>query len=358
MKKIIVDLQDRSYPINIGVRLDQLGRYLKGQEYGPKAIVVTNTTLRKRYLPELVKGLTGAGFTVSTAVIPDGEKYKKLSTVEKLYRAALAAKADRSTVVIALGGGVVGDITGFFAATYMRGIPFVQVPTTLLAMVDSSVGGKTGVDLPDGKNLVGAFYQPKAVWIDLDTLKTLPARQLRNGLAEIIKYGAIADEQFFEWLEKVLLRKLADAEFGWMIATGCAIKARVVEKDEFERRSLREILNYGHTFGHAIETLTRYRTWCHGEAVAIGMNLAAKFAVELGVLTAAAQQRIETLLATAGLPVTVPGRLTPRRMIDTMLRDKKVREGKLRLVLPERIGSVKVIAVPADTVREFLVKNL
>jgi len=346
MKKLIVNLGKRSYPIVIGAPMTEAGTLMRGLAFTRRALVVTNPTVRKLYGAELARGLKREGFAVSVSVLPDGEKYKTLDSISQIYRDALRARLDRRSPVIALGGGVIGDMAGFAAATYLRGVPFVQVPTTLLAMVDSSVGGKTGVDLAAGKNLVGAFYQPRLVLMDIKTLAALPERQLHNGMAEIIKYGVIKDRDFFAYLEKRLSGKtrLAGREYEEIIVRCCRIKAAVVRDDEREEKGVREILNFGHTFGHAIETITGFRKYNHGEAVAIGMNMAGQLARELGMFRET--ERLESLLRMAGLPVKFAGRRLVRRLIVAMLADKKAREGKLRFVLPVAIGEVVVREVP------------
>jgi 3-dehydroquinate synthase len=353
MKKILVNLSDRSYPIFVGVKLEGLGKYLKTFKFSSNALVVTNPTVGKLYASKVSGGLKRAGFKVSVVTISDGEKYKNLTTVSIIYSGMLKAGLDRRSVVIALGGGVVGDIAGYAAATFMRGLSVIQVPTTLLAMVDSSVGGKTGVDLREGKNLVGAFHQPKAVWIDLSALKTLPRNELRNGLAEIIKYGIIKDAALFKYLERTIAKM--PGSFERVVAACAKIKAEVVSKDEFERKGLREILNYGHTFGHAVETMTNYRVYSHGEAVAIGMNIAARLAVRLKMLKAADAARIECLLFNAWLPTRIEKKLSADKILKAMTRDKKTLNGKLRLVLPVRIGKAVVKPeIPVETIKGVL----
>lgn len=369
MKKIEVKLKERSYPIFVGTKIKDLGSYLKKARFGSKVMVITNPAIKSLYFSKLNTSLKKAGFEVNTAVIPDGERYKNLDTIKKLYYSALKYGMDRTSCVIALGGGVVGDIAGFFAATYLRGIAFVQVPTSLLAMVDSSVGGKTGVDLPQGKNLVGAFYQPKLVWIDISTLSTLPKRELRNGMAEVIKYGIIKDASFFKFLENCLgaiylprrsalsaanrtgqragdiQRTTYDIQhttYEKIITRCCQIKTWVVINDEKEEKGIREILNLGHTFAHAIETLTGYKAYKHGEAVAIGMNMAGRLAVLLGIFAQRSQIKIEDILVKAGLPVQLKEKFPFQYFIDVIKRDKKVRNGKLRFVLPTEIGKVIV----------------
>ncbi|MCX5778608.1 MAG: 3-dehydroquinate synthase [Elusimicrobia bacterium] len=357
MKKLVVSLKERSYFIVMDTSLGELGKYIAAAGLGKRVFIVTNAVVAKKYLSVVTAGCRRNAIAVSTVILPDGEKYKTLATVEKLYAAALKAGVDRSTCVVALGGGVVGDVAGFFAATYLRGLSCIQVPTTLLAMVDSSVGGKTGVDLPDGKNLVGSFHQPKLVWIDPATLVTLPARQLRNGMAEVIKYGVIRDTALFGRLEKMfpaggmdISAALTSARLSRIIFDCCSIKARIVEKDEFETKGLREILNFGHTFGHAIETATQYRSYLHGEAVALGMAMAARCAMKMGILAPAAARRIQQLIERVGLPIVPVGRmLSPLIIAGLMRRDKKVKEGSVRLILPTGIGSVKAVSFKSDT---------
>jgi len=339
MKKITVNLKERSYPIYIGARLGRLGSGLSGFKFSRRVLVITNTTVKKLYFSALEKGLKKAGFSVYVKAIPDGERYKTLETVSALYEDCLRAGLDRRSPIIALGGGVVGDIAGFVAATYMRGLPFVQVPTTLLAMVDSSVGGKTGVDLAAGKNLVGAFYQPSLVWMDMSVIKTLPERQIRNGLAEVIKYGIIGDAAFFS-----LFENKAMPSYEKMVEVSCLAKAKVVEEDEYEKKGLREILNYGHTIGHAIETATGYKKYLHGEAIAIGMVAAAAVAARMGLLKEADRRRIENVIARSGLPVAFDKTIPAGKILSLMSRDKKVVDGKLRMVLPVKIGKVVIAA--------------
>ncbi|HBU69042.1 MAG TPA: 3-dehydroquinate synthase [Elusimicrobia bacterium] len=342
MNRIIVNLAERSYPIYVGARLENLGRELSRTGLTGRVFVVTNPKIKKLYYQRLLRGLKARGLEAVCAVIPDGEKYKTLKTVEKLYAMALKAGLDRKSVVVALGGGVVGDIAGFFAATYLRGLAFVQVPTTLLAMVDSSVGGKTGVDLKEGKNLVGAFYQPKLVWIDETVLGTLPPRHIRNGLSEVIKYGVIKDAGFFSYLEKSVERGLKAADYVKIISVSCRIKASVVKEDEYETRGKREILNFGHTFGHAVETLSGYSGYLHGEAVAIGMAVASDIAVKLKIISCPTAMRIKNLLKLAGLPLGLDRPRPFKQILEVMLRDKKTLGGKLRFVLPRGIGKAGV----------------
>ncbi|MBN1622649.1 MAG: 3-dehydroquinate synthase [Endomicrobiales bacterium] len=344
MRKIKVKLAKRSYPIFVGSKIGNIGSYLKKQSFTKKALVVTNPKIKKLYYSKLALSLKKAGFEVNLSLIPDGERYKNLDTVKKLYSAAVKYGIDRKSLVVSLGGGVIGDIAGFFAATYLRGVPFVQVPTTLLAMVDSSVGGKTGVDLPQGKNLVGAFYQPKLVWIDISTLKTLPKKELRNGMAEVIKYGIIKDAGFFRFLTKNVdnIYDIKTPVYEKIIAKCCKIKAWVVEQDEKETKGIREILNFGHTYGHAIEALTGFKGYSHGEAVAIGMSIAAALAGRIGLLGKSSINEIKKLISVTGLPTALKKKLPLKKILSAIYKDKKVLGKKLRFVLPIKIGKVFV----------------
>ena len=331
-ERVTVELGERSYPIVIGRGLLGGGFDLAEFVPGDDCLVVTNDTVGPLYRDAL--GANLAGKAVTSLSLEDGEAYKTLATVESVLDALVDAGARRDTTVIALGGGVVGDIAGFAAACYMRGVDFIQVPTTLLAQVDSSVGGKTGVNHPQGKNLIGAFYQPRIVLIDTDTLETLPDRELKAGLAEVIKYGAIVDVEFFAWLEEnidALLAKDADA-LARAIRRSCELKAQVVAEDERES-GRRAILNFGHTFGHAIEHCLGYGEWLHGEAVAAGMVMAA----ELSQLPHDQVARLTRLIARAGLP-TAPPAIGGERMIGAMSLDKKARRKSLRFVLLRELG--------------------
>ena len=332
MQSITVDLGDRSYPIYIGSGLLGSDFDFCRHVHGPDCLVVTNETVAPLYLDALVEGLGDK--QVSVLALPDGEQYKTLATVEDILDTLVERSANRDTTLIALGGGVVGDITGFASACYMRGVDFVQVPTTLLAQVDSSVGGKTGVNHAKGKNLVGAFHQPSAVVIDVDTLNRLPDRELKAGLAEVIKYGAIADIDFFAWLEnniEALITRDASA-LTHAIKRSCELKAEVVAEDEREA-GRRAILNFGHTFGHAIERCQGYGEWLHGEAVAAGMVMAAKLSdIDLTDI-----QRLYALIERAGLPVAPPV-IKPDDMLAAMGMDKKVQQKQLRFVLLESLG--------------------
>jgi len=344
MRQVTVNLGLRSYPIWIGAGLmARTGAYLDNLAVGRKVLLVTSHTVQKLYGAMAEDSLRRHGYRVTLAVMPDGEEYKTLATAEQLYDLAFAAELDRRCPVIALGGGVVGDVAGFVAATYLRGVPLVQVPTTLLAQVDSSVGGKVAVNHPKGKNIIGAFYQPRLVLADLDVLGSLPPRELRGGLAEIIKYGVIWSRDFFSWLEINLgqLLQLDRESLAAAIEESCRIKAQVVEQDETEQ-GLRAILNYGHTVGHAIEALTGYRRFIHGEAVAVGMVAAARLAQKKGLLAADDCSRIKALVARAGLPVELPSDITADDLKEFFYRDKKVVEGRLTFVLPAAIGQVDV----------------
>ena len=337
-----VALGERAYPIHIGTALlgqpDLIVPHIKQK----KAVVVTNVTVAPLYLATLRSTLESAGISVLPVILPDGEVYKTWETLNLIFDALLGAACERGTTLVALGGGVIGDMGGFAAACYQRGMPFIQVPTTLLSQVDSSVGGKTAINHPLGKNMIGAFYQPKLVLADISTLNTLPDRELKAGLAEVIKYGLIRDPEFFEWLEQhidALLQRDPEA-LAYAIHRSCANKAGVVAADERESGE-RALLNLGHTFGHAIETGLGYGEWLHGEAVAAGTLIAAELSRSLGWINKAAVDRIETLFLRSGLPVVGPG-LGAARYLELMRHDKKVQEGRLRLVLLQGIGKAVV----------------
>jgi 3-dehydroquinate synthase len=344
METLTVQLGDRAYPIYIGAGLLQNknlpGRHVRGRT----AMVVSNEAVAPLYMSVLMSTLEG--LRVDATVLPDGEQYKTLEVLNIIYTALLEKRHDRSTTLVALGGGVVGDITGFAAASYQRGINFIQIPTTLLAQVDSSVGGKTGVNHPLGKNMIGAFHQPNCVIVDTDTLDTLPDRELSAGLAEAIKYGLIGDASLFEWLEKNidhLLQRDAGA-LTYCIRRSCENKAKVVAADEREQTGHRALLNFGHTFGHAIETGLGYGTWLHGEAVGCGMIMAARLSHRLGWLSTAELERARGLIQRARLPTRPPAAIDSKRFFTLMTVDKKAVEGKLRLVLLRGIGQATVTA--------------
>ena len=337
-----VDLGQRSYPIQIGAGL--LARAdIAAHIHGQRALIITNTTIEP-LLADTLKARLSAK-SVEVLVLPDGEKYKTMASLALIYDHLIGHGHDRKTTLIALGGGVIGDITGFAAATYQRGVNFIQVPTTLLAQVDSSVGGKTAVNHPLGKNMIGAFYQPQAVFIDTDYLATLPAREFAAGMAEVVKYGAIVDGEFFRWLEDNSAALLArhPAALSRAIELSCRAKAAVVSSDETEQ-GRRAILNFGHTFGHAIETWQNYVGLLHGEAVAVGMLMAARLSALRGWLDGAEVARLQTLLEALQLPVAVPAGMSAADFAQLMLRDKKVLDGQLRLVLLDSLGEAMVVA--------------
>jgi 3-dehydroquinate synthase len=343
MERVTVTLGERSYPITIAAGLFNDAASFMPLKAGDQAMLVTNETLAPLYLDRVRSLLESSGVRVDQVILPDGEQFKSLAVLEQVFSALLAKPHGRDTTLVALGGGVIGDLTGFAAACYQRGVRFIQVPTTLLSQVDSSVGGKTAVNHPLGKNMIGAFYQPASVVVDLDCLQTLPARELSSGLAEVIKYGVILDRVFFEWLEAHIdeIRRLEGAPLAYCIRRCCELKAEVVAADERES-GLRALLNLGHTYGHAIEAEMGYGNWLHGEAVAAGMMMAAHAARRLGQLSADDVERIKSLLLRAGLPVTGPNEMVPQAYLPHMMRDKKVLAGELRLVLPTAIGQSEV----------------
>ena len=338
-----VELGDRSYPIEIGAGLLDDAALLARHIGGHKVAIVTNTTVAPLYLDKVAGHLRAAGRDVLEIVLPDGEEHKNWQSLNLVYDALLQNKCDRKTTLVALGGGVIGDLTGFAASSYMRGVPFVQIPTTLLAQVDSSVGGKTGINHPLGKNMVGAFYQPNVVLIDTSTLTTLPPRELSAGLAEVIKYGLICDEPFLTWLEENVerLRALDQQALTVAIERSCAAKAAVVGADERES-GVRATLNLGHTFGHAIETHMGYGVWLHGEAVAAGTVMALEMSSRLGWITEQERDRGIRLFQRAGLPVMPPQEMSEADFLEHMAIDKKVIDGRLRLVLLRRMGEAVV----------------
>jgi len=356
MEKINVNLGARSYDIWIGSGLlDRVGSRLQELSLGSRIAVITNSVVRPLYGKRIQENLEACGFQVRFVEIEDGEIHKTLATAQRLYDELIDFRLDRTSTIVALGGGVIGDLAGFVAATYMRGIHFVNVPTTLLAHVDSAIGGKTGVDHPRGKNLIGAFYQPKAVFCDLEVLKTLPEKELVAGMAEVVKYGVILDANFFSFLESHLAEILQQESSAMceVVRSSCESKAHVVEEDEQES-GLRAILNYGHTLGHAIESLTGYSRYIHGEAVSMGMVGAAKIALEMGLCDTAAVERIIALLQDIGLPVRIQG-IDADAALEILTHDKKVRDGKIRFILPERVGKVVMRDdVPPELIRSIL----
>ena len=343
METLTVQLEERSYPIYIGAGLLQEPALLKQHIRGRRIMVASNDTVASRYMPALMSSLPDSADTV---ILPDGEQFKTLETLNAIFTALLEKRHDRGTTLVALGGGVIGDITGFAAASYQRGVDFIQLPTTLLAQVDSSVGGKTGVNHALGKNMIGAFHQPRCVIIDTDTLKSLPDKELSAGLAEVIKYGLISDLAFFEWLEanlERLIRRDATA-LAHCIRRSCESKAAIVAADEREQSGQRALLNLGHTFGHAIETALGYGAWLHGEAVGCGMVMAATLSHRLGLIANGDVQRARNLIERAGLPTRPPAGIPRERFLDLMRADKKSIDGKLRLVLLHGLGDAVVTA--------------
>ena len=354
MQTLTVALGDRAYPIHIGGGLLDRPELLLPHLKIPQAAIVTNTTVGPLYLARVKAALAQAGIKAVEIVLPDGEKYKNSDSLNKIYDALLQHRMERKGTLIALGGGVIGDLTGFAAATYLRGVPFIQIPTTLLAQVDSSVGGKTGINHPLGKNMIGAFYQPQLVLADTDTLNTLPDRELSAGLAEVIKYGLIGDLAFFEWLEAHMDQLLArdPQALTYAIQRSCQNKAEVVVADEREA-GRRALLNLGHTFGHAIEAGMGYGKVLHGEAVGTGMLMAAVLSQKLGWITEQDVARIRALIVKARLPVVAPN-LGVDKYLDLMGLDKKVEGGKLRFVLLKAIGHAVVSEAPADALTATL----
>jgi len=332
-----VDLGDRSYPIYIGEDLLERSEIYKGHITSKQVLVVSNVTVAPLYLEKVLTGL--ADFQVETVILPDGEEYKSINTLDDIFTTLLEKRFDRGCTLVALGGGVVGDMTGFAAACYQRGVDFVQIPTTLLAQVDSSVGGKTGVNHALGKNMIGAFHQPQCVIIDTTTLQTLEDRQLSAGIAEVIKYGLINDLEFFEWLEANMDHLVArdPQALSYAIERSCFDKAEVVAADERES-GMRALLNLGHTFGHAIETGMGYGQWLHGEAVGAGMCMAASLSKKLGWMEQSDLERVNALIQRANLPVYPPEDISVSQFLDLMAVDKKVKDGQLRLVLMKGIG--------------------
>lgn len=355
MQTLQVELGNRSYPIHIGQHLISQAELILPYLKRKQVAIVTNTTVAPLYLKKLADPLRAAGVSVIEIILPDGEAYKNTETLNLIYDALLKNRCERATTLIALGGGVIGDMTGYAAATYLRGVPFIQIPTTLLSQVDSSVGGKTGINHPLGKNMIGAFYQPQLVLADIETLKTLPGRELSAGVAEVIKYGLIRDLAFFDWLEAHMSKLMAlDTDItAEAVYRSCLNKAQVVAADEHETGE-RATLNLGHTFGHAVENAMGYGVWLHGEAVAAGTMLAADLSKRLGWLTPHEVERIANIFIAAQLPIQAPN-LGVDKYIDLMGLDKKVIDGKIRLVLQQGIGkSVVTSDYDAQALRQTL----
>lgn len=341
MKTLHVDLGARSYPIYIGPGLLGRAELVVPHVTGTQVMVVSNETVAPLYLEQTLAAFKGK--QTESVILPDGEQYKNLDVLNTIFDGLLSARFDRKCTLVALGGGVVGDMTGFAAASYQRGVAFIQIPTTLLSQVDSSVGGKTGVNHPLGKNMIGAFHQPRCVLADTDTLNTLDDRQLSAGIAEVIKYGLINDPEFFTWLEQNMSRLLQrePEALVYAIERSCRDKAMIVAADETEADS-RALLNLGHTFGHAIETGMGYGEWLHGEAVATGMVMAAELSQQLGWMETAEVERARALIQAAGLPIQAPAQLDAARFLELMAVDKKVQAGKLRLILLRGIGQALI----------------
>lgn len=337
---VTVGLDKRSYPIHIGSGLLTDDAMVKSAVTGTQVMLVTNDTVAKLYLEPVLSILQTLGLQkLDTCILPDGEIHKTLDSIQMIYTSLLEAGHNRQTQLIALGGGVIGDMTGFAAATYQRGVDFVQIPTTLLAQVDSSVGGKTGVNHPLGKNMIGAFYQPQCVLIDTATLASLPAREISAGLAEIVKYALLGDESFLEWIEAHAadLCALEPEVISHAIARSCRMKAEIVAADELEIGE-RALLNLGHTFGHAVESFTGYGSWLHGEAVGLGLLMACDLSARLGYLPVDDVDRVRQLLIQLNLPVKPPAHMTPADFLQYMARDKKVKDQKMRFILLKSIG--------------------
>lgn len=357
MHTLHVDLGERSYPVYIGRDLLADPTLLASHIHGSQVVIISNDTVAPLYM-ERVRAALGSDKRVTEVLLPDGEEYKTLATLGDIFDQVMAAGHNRTTTFIALGGGVVGDITGFAAASYQRGVSFIQLPTTLLAQVDSSVGGKTAVNHPLGKNMIGAFHQPDAVLIDTNTLQTLPPREFAAGLAEVIKYGLISDEPFYHWLQESLPKLLAreEAALAEAIERSCSNKAKVVAADEREG-GIRAILNLGHTFGHAIETDRGYGQWLHGEAVAAGMVLAMELSQRRGWVTQRDVADLRALILAAGLPALPPSDMTAAAFLELMARDKKVLDGRLRLILLKSVGCACIVDDVTDTELQALLEG-
>ena len=356
MERITVELGERSYPISIGAGLFNDPAHFSSLSPNKKVVVISNITVAPLYAEKVVALIEKQGCQVSVLELPDGEKYKSLEVFETVMSYLIEGNYARDVTLVALGGGVIGDLVGFAAACYQRGVDFIQVPTTLLSQVDSSVGGKTAVNHPLGKNMIGAFYQPKAVIIDTNCLATLPEREFAAGIAEVIKYGIIYDHDFFVWLEDNMdkLYALDEQALAYAIARCCAIKAEVVELDEKES-GIRALLNLGHTFGHAIEAELGYGNWLHGEAVSAGTVMAARTALLQGLLDEQQVERIVSILKKAKLPTHTPESMSFDAFMQHMMRDKKVLSGKLRLVLPTGIGHAEVVSdVPGEHIQKAI----
>jgi 3-dehydroquinate synthase len=356
-RTIRVELKERAYDILIGHgTLAEVGRFIEGRCAAKRAILITDVNVRQPHAERVQTALVGGGIGVDLLTVPPGEPSKSVAEAERLWNELSRLRADRKTIIVAVGGGVIGDLAGFVAATFARGLRFIQIPTTLLAQVDSSVGGKVGINLPTAKNIVGAFWQPAGVLIDLDCLATLPRREYLSGLAEVVKYGVILDAEFFAYLEQNVAGLLARdaAVLEHIVARSCQLKAMVVEQDEREETGIRAVLNYGHTFCHAIETVTGYGHYLHGEAVAIGMVCASRLAASLGRIPSEMTDRQATLLRSLGLPSDAD-ELPVEELLSAMQHDKKSEHGELRFVLPQEMGRVEVVGkVPLEKVKNAI----
>ncbi len=355
---IRVELPTSQYNVTIQPQgLQQLGQHCQQLQLGKKIVVVSNPVIFKHYGQSVLDSLNAAGFAVTTCLLPAGERYKTLASIQKIYDVAIGQRLERSSTLLALGGGVIGDMTGFAASSWLRGINFIQVPTTLLAMVDASIGGKTGVNHPQGKNLIGAFYQPCLVLIDPEVLKTLPSREWRAGMAEVIKYGIIWDAELFHLLEQAgkidRLSQVSPSLLAEILRRSAQAKVDVVSQDEKEG-GIRAILNYGHTIGHAIESLTGYKLLNHGEAVAIGMIAAGQLAVQAQLWTTTEAARQDTVIRNTGLPTVIPPNVKIAAVISALSLDKKVQSGQVRFILPTKIG----VATITDKITDLAVENV
>ena len=357
MEIVEVNLDRRSYPVYIGGRLKDIGKIASAFSIGKKVLIISSDRIFSLYGDMVRDALSASGFDVYLARIPEGERYKSLTWASRLYARCLEVKLDRSSTILALGGGVIGDLAGFVASTFLRGINFAIVPTTLLAQVDASVGGKVAVNLPQGKNLVGSFYQPNFVYIDLAVLASLRPREIRSGLAEVVKYGMIEDKELFSFLEKnsARIKRLDEEALHYIVSRSVKIKAKVVEEDEREEKGRRQILNFGHTIGHAIEAAAGYRSYRHGEAVAIGMVAAARLSLRMKSFPLSSFVRLKSLLERLNLPVALRKGIDTDELYNTLYLDKKVRGGRLHFVLPKDIGSVFLTKdVPSPLIRKVL----
>jgi len=360
MKTIKVSLKENSYNILIGQKiLPRLGSVVKTFKIGDDAIIISNPNIARRYGKIVIRSFHQAGITSKLFLVPEGEQSKSAEVAFTLISAIATYAALKKPFIVALGGGVIGDLAGFVAAVYRRGIPYIQVPTSFLAQIDSAIGGKVGIDLPEGKNLVGAFYQPKLVYSDIDCLASLPVRQLRNGLAEAIKYGIIADKNLFAFIEKnhQLLLNGDRAKLLELVERCCRIKTNVVQADEKETKGIRSILNFGHTFGHAIEAASYYRTYQHGEAIALGMRMAADLSFKLKRLSLQEKKRIQDLISLVGLPQEMQD-LKTAQILKAMRHDKKFSAGKNKFVLVNRIGKVQLVSgIPLGLIQDAIRSN-